>query len=219
MTTFDQLEIISAGGLIEFFDLHPARGLTNIGSHPENDIVLPGANVAPFHLVIDHRITPAHLLVLTTDHCTTLDNVSVSPERPWPLQNWASIEFGGYTLILLQNGSGARPTPVSPGATGLPSVTPSVTPTVMPGVTPPMPSPVQSRPGMTPGDGVGNIPQVTGIVYPPVPVQAAPTNGASSAASASPVGVDWSEPQHQHRLLSPVREHVDELILVEMGER
>ncbi len=225
MTTFDQLEIISAGGLIEFFDLHPARGLTNIGSHPENDIVLPGANVAPFHLVIDHRITPAHLLVLTTDHSTTLDNVSVSPERPWPLQNWASVEFGGYTLILLQNGNGARPTSVPPGVSSLPPVTPSVTPTVMPTtvtptVTPPMPSPAQPRPVMTPGDGVGNIPQATGIVYPPVPVQAAPTNGGSSAASTSPAGVEWSEPQHQHRLLSPVRDHVDEeLILVEMGER
>ncbi|MEZ4634896.1 MAG: FHA domain-containing protein [Caldilineaceae bacterium] len=196
MTTFDQLEIISAGGLIEFFDLHPARGLTNIGSHPENDVVLPGANVAPFHLVIDHRMAPAQLLVLSTDHPTRLDNSPVGMDRPWPLQNWSTIEVDGYTLILMQNGNGAQAATAPLTAGAAPSVTPTVTPSVAAAPLPRTTSP-----------GAGAL------------VPAALVAGAAAAPAPTAPAVEWTDAQQQHRLLSPVRDHVDERILAELSAR
>ena len=59
-----QLEIISASGHIEFFTLDPAKGITNVGSHPENDIVLRGPGIAPFHAMLDHRQHPVRIILL-----------------------------------------------------------------------------------------------------------------------------------------------------------
>jgi len=44
----NQLEIIGPGGRIEFYELDPGKGVTNIGRHPENDIVIDSPTVAPF---------------------------------------------------------------------------------------------------------------------------------------------------------------------------
>ena len=40
MPKVDQLEIIAPDGRIYFHDLDPTRGITNIGSHPDNEIVI-----------------------------------------------------------------------------------------------------------------------------------------------------------------------------------
>ena len=54
MATQDKLEIIRPNGEIEFYELEPG-GITNIGRHPENDIVITSPGIAPFHAVIEHR--------------------------------------------------------------------------------------------------------------------------------------------------------------------
>ena len=108
---FDRLEIIGPDGQVTFYALDPAHGLTNIGSHPDNDIVLEGADVAPFHAVIDHRQKPYHLLRLGTD----------SPsEPPTPLSNWDTFAFEGYTLVYLDGSAPGELSPESIEAAGLP---------------------------------------------------------------------------------------------------
>ncbi len=97
-----QLEIISPSGEIEFVDLDPQRGVTNIGRHADNDVVIDSASVADFHAMLDHRQWPCHLMLLTDRPGTILDGQPLSPEDPISLRNWATIELDGYTLILLQ---------------------------------------------------------------------------------------------------------------------
>ena len=53
MANPDHLEIISINGEVTFYVLDPSKGLTNIGSDPENDVVIADERVAPFQAVLD----------------------------------------------------------------------------------------------------------------------------------------------------------------------
>ena len=64
MPSRDQLEILSPEGRISFYDLDPVKGITNIGRHPANDIVVDSPGVAEFHAVLDHRARPFQLVLL-----------------------------------------------------------------------------------------------------------------------------------------------------------
>lgn len=102
MPTQDQLEIIGPSGEIEFHNLDPARGITNIGRHPENDVVIDGPNVAPFHAVLDHRQRPYHIMLLSEEGETTLGGQRLPPNVSTGLHNWDAVEIDGYTMILLE---------------------------------------------------------------------------------------------------------------------
>ncbi len=56
MATLDQLEIISVSGMVEFYELDPAKGVTSIGRHPDNDVVLDSPGIALFHAMLDHGV-------------------------------------------------------------------------------------------------------------------------------------------------------------------
>ena len=58
MRSVPKLEIISADGIISFHELDPHRGVANIGSHPENDVVIPSLDVEPFCAIIDFARNP-----------------------------------------------------------------------------------------------------------------------------------------------------------------
>ena len=70
----NQLEIIGPGGQIEFYELDPGKGVTNIGRHPENDVVIDSPTVALFYAVLDHRKKPYHLMVLGASGNLSLPN-------------------------------------------------------------------------------------------------------------------------------------------------
>ncbi len=103
MSDQDHLEIIKASGAIEFYPLDPYKGITNIGRHPENDVVFDTPGVAPFHAVIDHRRKPYHLVVLSHDGYTTLGGQFLPPNMATPLYNWDNIQLDGHTIILIEN--------------------------------------------------------------------------------------------------------------------
>jgi len=107
----DQLEIIRADGLIEFYDLDPARGVTNIGRHPENHIVIDSPGVMPFHAVLDHRRKPYHLMLLDQSVDTRLDGQPLPAHVSREVHNWDTLEFDGHSIILLEGGA----TGVGPG--------------------------------------------------------------------------------------------------------
>jgi hypothetical protein len=102
MANQDQLEIISTDGAIEFYSLDPNKGVTNIGRHPENDIVIEDTGVAPFHVMIDHRQKPYRLVVLSPEGETLLEGELLAPNVTKALQNWDNIRLGQYTLILVE---------------------------------------------------------------------------------------------------------------------
>lgn len=123
------LEIISPSGEVNFYDLDPARGITNIGSHPENDIVIDTPGVAAFHAVLDHRDRPYQLMLLSDDSGTSLRGEQLAPNVATEVHTWDSIQLDGHTIMLLED-DGAAPQPASSAsAPGTPASTPTATPT------------------------------------------------------------------------------------------
>jgi hypothetical protein len=122
MAVQDQLEIIRASGEIEFYSLDPALGVTNIGCHPQNEIVIDSLGVAPFHAMLDHRQKPFHLIALSSDSETRLDGQAVPPNAAREIGHWSTIEIDGHTLILLEaEAATSSPSPQpfqGPGRTG-----------------------------------------------------------------------------------------------------
>jgi hypothetical protein len=120
----DQLEIIRSSGEIEFYNLDPGKGITNIGRHPENDIVLVSPGVAAFHAVLDHRQKPYQLVVLSQESPTTLGGQILPSNVSTPLHDWDAIQFDGHTLVLLENGHPAVAPPMPTARLGMPSPPP-----------------------------------------------------------------------------------------------
>lgn len=214
MANFDQLEIISPGGVIEFFDLHPSRGVTNIGSHGENDVVLAGPNVAPFHAVVDHRHQPFQLLLLADEAQTRLGGRLLPSGAPVPIQNWDSIEIGGHTLILLQGRNGDQHAMSAPAPQ---QATPTVT------YAAPAAAPVDrgqsfADPRSMSTVGVSAMAPGFAAAYPPAVIEPQ-TNGGPYGAQPANGNRVWQEPQPYNPLLAPVRDQIDELIIVTLLER
>jgi hypothetical protein len=215
VANFDQLEIISPGGVIEFFDLHPSRGVTNIGSHGENDLVLPGPNVAPFHAVVDHRYQPYQLLLLADEAQIRLGGRLLPPGAPVPIQNWDSIEIDGHTLILLQGRNGDQHSVSTPAPQ---QATPTVTYTA-PSALPANQGRTFAEPRGLAAVGVSAIaPDFAAVTYPPAVIEPQ-TYGDSYGVQPTHGNTAWQEPQPYNPLLAPVRDQIDELIIVTLLER
>jgi hypothetical protein len=102
----DRLEIIGPDGVVTFYTLDPEKGLTNIGRHPDNDIVLDSADIAPFHTVIDHRQKPYQIVQLAAEAPGVPDAATAAPQ---PLSSCDTFMLGPYTLVYLSAGDAAEP--------------------------------------------------------------------------------------------------------------
>lgn len=206
MPTQDQLEIISATGSIQFYDLDPNRGIINIGRHPENDIILDSPGVAPFHAMLDYRQKPYQLVVLSQEGETRLAGQPLPPNMSSALQNWDSVEFDGYTIILVEGegfvvSSGPAiappsppPAPVrpsAPSATTAASTPPAPrTPATVPlPVSPGFFPPPTTRPEMLPSSPHGGGP-APGVMLPLPPPAAAAPQGPIGLANLPPDHLD-----------------------------
>ncbi|MFQ5407917.1 MAG: hypothetical protein ACE5FI_05770, partial [Anaerolineales bacterium] len=111
----DVLEIVGPGGEVRFVELDSARGLLNIGSHPDNDVVLDGPGVAAFHAMLDFQQPAARLMALSADAQIRVGGRSLAAGGSQEIDGYASIEIGGYVLMLLGSSAPtAAPTPDSP---------------------------------------------------------------------------------------------------------
>jgi hypothetical protein len=190
MATQDQLEIIRAGGEIEFYDLDPARGVTNIGRHPENDIVIDSPSVASFHAVLDHRQKPYRLILLSQQGETLLDGRPLSPNVSQEIQHWDTLEIDGYRIMLLEYGAAGAPSP-----------------------------PVAAVPS-GPAAGVAAPPSSPGTMVPvPVPtgVPSAPSEPVTLPVPSVPV--EPTAPRPVVGLSARPADQNDEVILTELSER
>ncbi len=102
MPKADQIEIISPGGEITFYDLDATKGITNIGRHPDNDIVIETPSVAPFHAILDHRRKPYEIVILSEQGETRLAGQALATNVSTALKNWDTLEIDSHMLILLE---------------------------------------------------------------------------------------------------------------------
>lgn len=127
MAAHDQLEIINAQGEIRFHSLN-GNGITNIGRHPDNDIVVDSPVVAPFHAVLDHQQKPYRLIALNVDGAIKVSGQLLQPNTPKELRNWDTIELDGHSLILMEGGAAS--------AAAAPSIVPTPFPIPIPPLAP-----------------------------------------------------------------------------------
>lgn len=102
------LEITAPTGEVQRWSLDPARGISNIGRHPSNDIVLTAATIQPFHFILDHRQPPYPLIAL---HQTTVGQ-RMEPVADLHLNQ--SIEVAGHRFRLLPGTVPERRAPAPP---------------------------------------------------------------------------------------------------------
>jgi len=193
MPTHDQLEIVGPGGQIRFYELNPAKGFTNIGSHPDNDIVINSPVVAAFHAILDHRQKPAQLIVLGRGGRVAVAGASVEPNSTRVVNNWDTIELDGHSLVLMESMTGTPASsfvaPSAPGAFTAPPSAAYIPPAAFQAAPPaslppsiPTPLPVDA--------GAGLPPQAVATLAPPV------------------AGVN-----------APIPDHIDDVILTEISAR
>jgi hypothetical protein len=96
------LEIIDLDGNVAFHPLDPGRGITTIGRHIENKVVIGHPNAAPFHAVLDHRRKPYQIIVLSDGGETKLGGRPLSPGTSTAVRGRDTLEVAGYTLILFE---------------------------------------------------------------------------------------------------------------------
>lgn len=139
----DQLEIIGVGGDVEFYNLDPGKGVTNIGQHPDNDIVINDPTIAPFQAMLDHRQKPYQLMILSDEGRARLGGTLLPVHQASLLQNLDHIEMGGYTLILVENDGARRDNLAAPVASSFPSTAPAAAPAPFPARPATIPPPVR----------------------------------------------------------------------------
>lgn len=111
----DQLEIIHKSGDIRFYALDASKGLTNIGRHPENDVVLDSPTVDAFHAVLDHRQKPYQLMLLSAWGNPRVGGQSVPSQSTLTIMPWDTVEIDGYALMVVE-GNTTPTIPTSPPA-------------------------------------------------------------------------------------------------------
>ena len=94
------------------FAVHPlnnSRGVTNIGSHPDNDVVVHGSGIRPFHFMLDHRQKPYRIIILdpTADVC--LGDIKLTGSDPKEVADLNQVSFGGFQLRVQEPAGGGLP--------------------------------------------------------------------------------------------------------------
>ncbi len=160
MARHAQLEIVRPDGAVVFVALDSGRGFTNIGRHPENDVVLESEGIADFHALIDHREYPFQLTLLAEQE-TRLDGTALSPQRPAPLAVWSTLEIDGHTLILIEDGhrTAAAPIPTAaPASVPTPAAVPASSQAAVATTTEPRPTQPASPASRLPQDTSAPVP-------------------------------------------------------------
>lgn len=90
------------GSSVQEFDFdYP---VLSIGSHPDNDIVLPGSSALAFHATLHLQNGQFHLIALGGASTVRLDGKPL-PASPARISESQQVEIGNYALLFRQNGS------------------------------------------------------------------------------------------------------------------
>ncbi|MBW6474115.1 MAG: Ig-like domain-containing protein, partial [Anaerolineaceae bacterium] len=89
-------------------DLNPEKGIINIGSHPENDVVVQDPRVMPFHMMVDLRQKPYLVIGLDPNAEISIDGMKIAENESVEVMDINQVSFCGYTLTSTsKNGSDA----------------------------------------------------------------------------------------------------------------
>ncbi|UCH61225.1 MAG: FHA domain-containing protein [Anaerolineales bacterium] len=102
MTTREILEVIKVTGETFFCEIDPNREVINIGSHSENDIVITGPGIAPYHAMLDLRLKPYQFKQLSETGETKVGETILSPSASREMHPWDTIEVGDYRITLIE---------------------------------------------------------------------------------------------------------------------
>ncbi|MCJ7623761.1 MAG: hypothetical protein MUO76_09680, partial [Anaerolineaceae bacterium] len=91
---------------LELHELNPEKGIVNIGSHPDNDIVVQDPRVMPFHMMLDYRQKPYRIFALNPNADITIAGGSLPGGEAGEVMDLSQVQFGGYSLVVKQNGDG-----------------------------------------------------------------------------------------------------------------
>jgi hypothetical protein len=103
MTIREKLEIIKDSGEISFFEIEAGREVINFGSHPDNDIVVAGSGISPYHAMLDLRKRPYQFVQLSETAQTTGGDQVLSPSTAREIHKWDTIELGEYRITLIES--------------------------------------------------------------------------------------------------------------------
>jgi hypothetical protein len=91
-----------SGGAVQEFDFE--YPVLSIGSHPDNDIVLPGGSVLAFHATLHLQNGQFHLIALGGTSSVQVDGLPIKAS-PVRINQNQRIEIGNYSLFFRENGS------------------------------------------------------------------------------------------------------------------
>ena len=103
MPRIDQLEIIAPDGTIYFHGLDPQKGVTNIGRHADNDIVIDSPSIGQFQAVLDHQKKPFRIMVINKDVRVQLAGQPLEADVFQEIHDWQTVDLDGYSLTFLEN--------------------------------------------------------------------------------------------------------------------
>lgn len=101
----DQLQVVCPGQEVEIYHLDP-QGVTLIGRHPSNHILLDGPGIARFHAVLHHRDKPYRIQALRKTQLT-LGGRRLTAHASAVLHPGDRFQIGDYTLALLTSQAAA----------------------------------------------------------------------------------------------------------------
>ncbi len=90
------------------YRLNLQKGITNIGSHPANDIVIDDPRVQPFHLILDHRKKPYQIISLSPESNIRLNGVTIAGNDPIEVKDLNQVQFNGFSLHANLNQAGGE---------------------------------------------------------------------------------------------------------------
>src|SRR5512146_1266257 len=97
----------TATGSAEAHRLNVERGITNIGSNPENDIVISGEGVRPFHLMLDHRQKPYRILLLDPAAEVAINGVHLAGMEPCEVMDLNQVQLACFVLRAQESANGS----------------------------------------------------------------------------------------------------------------
>ncbi len=98
----DILQLTLPDGGIRHYPLDSTGGVTNIGRHVDNDIVIDSPDAKPFHFVLDHQDVPFQLIALRETKAGA-DELELVLEKIGELHYRESFEIGQYQFHLLRS--------------------------------------------------------------------------------------------------------------------
>ena len=108
MATRELLEITKASGETFLSEIDPHQEIIKFGSDPENDIVISGQGIAPFHAMLDLRRRPYQFMQLSETGETKVGHKILSPEASRDFHPRDSIVVGEYRITLIEADSAEK---------------------------------------------------------------------------------------------------------------